>query len=177
MNFRYKYTETELKNLLQSIVVVVDTREKVNKHVTDWFDKKKIPYITKALDNGDYNCYLPQNEEMGIMKDVWLDRDLFFERKNSLEELSQNLTKNRARFEEELATTKAISKYLIIENATYADVANGNYKSDYNSKSYLGTLHSFNHKYDLQIVFMPDPSYTPVFLYGTMQYYLRDILK
>lgn len=177
MNLRYKYTETELNELLKSIVVVVDSREKINKHVTDWFDKKKIPYITKALDHGDYNFYLPANEKLGISRDIWFDRDLLLERKNSLEELSQNLTKHRTRFEEELGTSKALYKYLIIENANYADVVNGNYKSDYSSKSYLGTLHSFNHKYDLQIVFMPDPSYTPIFLYGTMQYYLRNILK
>lgn len=173
----FKYTDKELKELLQSIVVIIDSREKKQNHITDWFDKKKIPYETKALSNGDYNFYLPANEDLGINRDLWFTKDIMFERKASLDELAGNLTKHRARFEEELATTKALSKYLIIENATYADVVNGNYKSDYNSKSYLGTLHSFNHKYDLQIVFMPDPSYTPVFLYGTMQYYLRDILK
>ena len=173
----FKYTDNELKELLQSIVVVVDSREKKQNHLTDWFDKKKIPYITKALDNGDYNFYLPMNEKLGIPRDLWFTHDLFFERKANLTELAGNLTKGRARFEEELATSKALEKYLIIENANYADVVNGNYKSDYSSKSYLGTLHSFNHKYDLQIVFMPDPAYTPVFLYGTMQYYLRNILK
>lgn len=125
----------------------------------------------------DYSFYLPQNEELGIVKDLYFTKDIAFERKASLEELSVNLTKNRTRFEEEMATATTLYKYLIIENANYFDVANGNYRSEYNSKSFLGTLHSFNHKYDLQIVFMPDASFTPIYMYATMQYYLRNILK
>lgn len=174
---RYKYTDKEIQQLLKSIVVVVDSREKQNKNITDYFDKHKIPYIVKAMDSFDYTFYLPQNEELGIVRDIYFDRDIAFERKSGLEELSTNLTKHRTRFEEEMCISKALSKYLIIENANYSDVVTGNYNSDYNSKSYLGTLHSFNHRYDLQIVFMPNPAYTPIFMYGAMQYYLRNILK
>lgn len=174
---RYKYTDKELSTLLKSLTVVIDSREKSIDRVASYFDKHKIPYITKALNAFDYTFFLPANNELGIPKDLYFDQDIVFERKASLEELSLNLTKHRARFEEEMCTSKALYKYLIIENANYSDVVNGNYKSEYSSKSYLGTLHSFNHKYDLQIVFMPDPSYTPIFLYGTMQYYLRNILK
>lgn len=174
---RYKYTDKELQQLLKSLTVVVDSREKENKHVTSYFDKHKIPYITKALDSFDYTFYLPANEKLGILKEMYFDRDIVFERKHDLDELATNLTKHRTRFEEEMCTSKALYKYLIIENANYSDVVTGNYRSEYGSKSYLGTLHSFNHKYDLQIVFMPDSSYTPIFLYGTMQYYLRNILK
>ena len=176
-NIRFKYTDAELKEVLSSIVVVVDSREKKNTHITRYFEKHKIPYIEKALQQGDYTFYVPKNEELGFMRDTWFDKDIIFERKASLEELSTNFTTHRARFEEEMATAKALYKYLIIENASYSDVLNGNYKSEYNSKSYLGTLHSFNTRYDLQIVFMPESEHTPVYLYATMQYYLRNILK
>lgn len=175
--FRYKYTDTELKELLKSITVVIDTREKQNSHIIGYFEKKNIPFISKALSNADYTFLLPKNEKLGVQRDIWFDRDIIFERKASLEELSGNLTKNRARFEEELATAPALDKYLIIENANYSDIITGNYKTEYSPKSYLGTIHSFNHRYGLQIVFMPDKQYTPIFLYGTMQYYLREILK
>ena len=110
---RYRYTDTELKELLQSIVVVVDSREQKNKHITDWFDKKKITYITKSLANGDYNFYLPENEKLGISKSLWFTKDVMFERKANLDELAGNLTKNRARFEEELGTSKALYKYFL----------------------------------------------------------------
>ena len=166
-----------MKELLSSITVVVDSREKVNSHLLEYFDKHKIPYKVKALSAFDYTFFLPKNEKLGIFKDLYFDKDIVFERKASLEELSGNLTKNRTRFEEEMCTTKALYKYLIIENANYFDVVNGNYKTEYNSKSFVGTLHSFNSKYDLQIVFMPDKNYTPIYMYATMQYYLRNILK
>lgn len=174
---RFKYTESELKSLLSSIVVVVDTREKKNQHVTDYFKKHKIDYIEKALQQGDYTFYVPQNEKLGFLRDTWFDKDIIFERKASLEELATNLTTHRTRFEEELATSRALYKYLIIENSNYSDVVNGNYRSEYNSKSYLGSLHSFSTRYDIQIMFMPEPEYTAVYMYATMQYYLRNILK
>lgn len=163
--------------MLKSLTVVVDTREKSWIHIQEYFEKHNIPYIRKALSALDYTFMLPANPELGIAKDLLFSKDIAFERKGSLEELSNNLTKYRTRFEEEMATSKALYKYLIIENASYSDIVNGNYKSDYNPKSYLGTLHSFNHRYDLQIVFMPDASYTPIYMYGTMQYFLREMLK
>lgn len=176
-NIRFKYTDSEIKELLNSIVIVVDSREKKNKHITDYFDKHKIPHIERALSQGDYTFYVPQNEELGFIRDTWFDKDIIFERKASLEELSTNLTTHRARFEEELSNAKALYKYLIIENANYSDIINGNYKSEYNSKSYLGSIHSFSTRYDLQIIFMPESEYTAVYMYATMQYYLRNILK
>ena len=62
-------------------------------------------------------------------------------------------------------------------NAGYEDVVNGNYDTQYNKKSYLGSIHSFNHKYDLQIVFMKERAYTPIYIYGVMQYYLRGQIR
>jgi hypothetical protein len=46
----YRYTETELKKLLQSITIVVDTRENSNKPIIDYFEAKKIPYVVQKLD-------------------------------------------------------------------------------------------------------------------------------
>lgn len=174
---RYRYTDSEMNELLKSLTVIIDTREKACDHIISYFDKHHIPYKKQALAAFDYSFYLPQNEKLGIMKDLYFNKDIVFERKGSLDELATNLTKERARFEEEMATAGALYKYLVIENASYADIVSGNYRSEYSSKSYLGTLHSFNHRYELQIVFMPDPAYTPIYLYGTMQYYLRNILK
>ena len=39
---KYKYTDSEERELLDSIVILVDTREKVNDHITDYFDKHHI---------------------------------------------------------------------------------------------------------------------------------------
>ena len=174
---KYKYTDSEEKELLQSIVILVDTREKVNNHITDYFDKHNIPYKKKALPQGDYSFYLPKNEKLAIARDTYFHDEIFVERKANLEELSNNLSTERARFEEELSIAKAKRKYLLIESAKYSDVVNGNYDTKYNKKSFLGSLHSFNHKYNLEIVFMPEKEYSPIFIYGVMQYFLRHLIK
>lgn len=174
---KYKYTEAEEKELLASIVILVDTREKVNDHITGYFDTHGIPYKKKALKHGDYSFFVPKNEKLAIPRDVYFNDEIFIERKANLEELSGNLSVDRARFEEEMAIAKAKTKYLLIENAGYEDVVNGNYDTQYNKKSFLGTLHSFNHKYNLQLFFLKERSYSPIYIYGIMQYYLRNMIK
>lgn len=174
---RYKYTDTEEKKLLSSIVILVDTREKVNNHIIEYFDKYGIPYKKKAMAQGDYSFYVPQNEELSVQRDIYFDNEIFIERKANLDELSNNLSNERANFEEEFAIARAKTKYLLVENANYQDVVTGNYRTQYNKKSFIGSLHSFNHKYNLQIVFMPDNTFSPVFIYGTMQYYLRNQIR
>lgn len=174
---KYNYTETEQKEILSSMVILVDSREKENSHITEYFDKHKIPYKKKALSNADYSFYLPANEKLSIPRDLYYNGEIIIERKRNLEELSGNFCQTRTRFEEEFATCTAKKKYLLVENANYQDVVNGNYDTKYNSKSFLGTLHSFNHKYDLQIMFLPDDSYSPIYIYGVFQYYLRNLIK
>lgn len=173
----YKYTETEEKQLLSSIVILIDTREQKNEHIVDYFTKHKIPFKKKALSHGDYSFYLPKNDELSIFRDIYFDNEIIVERKANLNELSNNFSNERNRFEEEFAISKAHKKYLLIENANYSDVVQGNYDTKYNKKSFIGSLHSFNHKYDLEIVFIPDCLFTPIYIYGTMQYYLRNKLK
>lgn len=174
---RYKFSEDEQKELMRSMVVIIDSREKSNKHITDYFDKLKIPYEIRALDYGDYSFYIPANDLLSIPRDLSFEKEIIIERKNSAEELSICLTKTRSRFEDEFIKGSNAKKYLVIENCNYQDIAVGNYDSQYNSKAFLGSIHSFDHKFDLRIVFMPDKKYTPIYVYGVFQYYLRDLIK
>jgi ERCC4-type nuclease len=174
---KYKYTENEQKELLKSMVIIIDSREKINSHITEYFDKHNIPYITKALPFGDYSFMIPKNEVLSIQRELYFSNDIIIERKANAEELSSNFSQSRTRFEEEFATSKANTKYLLIEECNYSDIVDGKYKTQYNSKSYLGSIHSFNQKYGLQVVFMPDNKYSPIFIYGTFQYYFRNIIK
>ena len=103
--------------------------------------------------------------------------DIILERKNSLEELSGCFAQTRERFNDEWSRCYAKRKYLLIENATYKDLIEGNYNTKYNSKSFLGSLHSFNAKYGLEMVFMPQKELSPIFILATFQYYLRYLIK
>ena len=173
---QFYYGEKEKEEILKSIVVLIDTREKSHNHITDYFDKKEIPYKKKALGQGDYSFYLPANPDMSIPRNLYFNNKIIIERKASLEELSNNLTKERERFEKELSLCEA-QMILLIENANYSDIIDGNYKSEYNKKSFLGSLHSFQFKYDVPFFFLPDNKYTPVFIYATFRYWLRNYLK
>lgn len=158
------------------MTILVDTREQRNEHIIESFDKNKIPYKSKKLDYGDYSFMIPHNDDLDIPRDLYFSRKCVIERKGSLEELSGNLTHDRERFEKELCLAPS-TKILLVENASYADIALGNYKTNYNKKSFLASLHSFWFKYNVPIMFMPDVKFTALFIKKYFEYYFKDYLK
>lgn len=174
---RRKYTDKEIDILLKSMVILIDSREKKNKYITDWFDKKKIAYKSFCLPSFDYSFMLPKNEELGINHDCYFYNDCCIEKKNSLEEISGNFSQGRDNFNDEFSRSRCKSKHLLIEGANYQDIINNNYNTKYNSKSFLGSLHSFITKYDLHVMFMPDKEYSATYMLATFQYYLRYLIK
>ena len=173
----YHFTDTEKKNILNSIGLLVDTREKKNEHIISYLEKHHIPYEKKSLSSGDYSFYIAAMPEYGIDKPMYFDNEIFVERKANLDELAGNFTRNRTRFEEEFSISPARRRYLIIENANYYDIVDESYSSSYNKKSFVGSLHSFNMRYNVQIVFMPDDKYTASYIIGLFKYYLKNLLN
>lgn len=207
---QYRYTEKELKELLKSITIVVDTRENANDHIIKYFDDKKIPHISRKLDYGDYSCFLPANTELGIMRDIHFD--CVIERKAHLEELSGNLTTDRTRLENEFIRGKDSRFILMIEKkenkeamdlvnnlvktstmkldkdqidllrssmngiGSFEDIENHNYDTQYNEKSYIGSLFAFAHRYGIDINFI-DKKYAGRFIYEQLKYFVREYLK
>ena len=55
----YKYTDKEKQEIINSMVVLVDTREKNNQTLLDIWDKKGLKYKKKKLDYGDYSVMIP----------------------------------------------------------------------------------------------------------------------
>lgn len=172
----YKYTDKEIDELVSSMIILVDSREKVNDHIISSFDKNGICYKKKALEYGDYSFALPKNEALSIPRDMYFNKKICIERKANLEEISGNLTKERDRFEKELSLAPK-EKVLLIENANYSDVANGNYNTQYNKKSFLASLHSFWFKYNIPVFFMPDNKYSALFIKKYFEYYLKNYLR
>lgn len=172
----YKYTEKEIDEIIKSMVILIDRREKNIEHLIKYFDKAKIKYVNKSLSYGDYSFYIPQNDKLSIPRDLYFDNKIIVERKSSLEELSGNLTKERDRLEKELSLAPK-TKIIIIENANYSDIITGNYNTKYNNKSYWASIHSFWHKYNVPIIFMPDNFYTGFFIRGYFEYYLKNYLR
>lgn len=173
----YRYTAAEQKKLLKSLTVLIDTREQKNQHITSYLDKNKINYRIKKLDFGDYSFLLPKDEELGIIRDIYFNDQIAVERKASLTELSNNFTHNRTQFENELIRSNKGKLILLIENSSgYRDIIKHNYRTQYNSKSFLATLHTFQHRYNLNIVFIRC-ELTGSYLYQCFYYWLRENIK
>ena len=140
-------------------------------------EKHNIKYEVTALPVGDYSFALDPCEEFGINERMYFHQDIIIEKKNSLEELSGCFTQTRERFNDEWSRCWAKRKFLLIENASYEMLVNGEYDTKYNSKSFLGSFHSFVAKYGIEVMFIKDKDYVPIWILGTLQYYLRYLLK
>lgn len=173
---KFKYTDTEMKELINSMIILIDNKEKVFSHITDYLDRKGIKYKKRALSYGDYSFMLPANEKLGIPRDLYFTNSCVIERKASLEEISNNLTKERDRFEKELCLAPK-TKVLLIENASYEDIATGNYDTKYNRRSFIASIHSFWFKYNIPIMFMPNNQYSGLFIREYFEYFLKNYLR
>jgi len=155
-------------------MILIDTRERENKHITSYFDKKGISYKSKKLDYGDYAAYLPVNKALGILRGIYFPAAI--ERKNSVDELASTI-KERTRFENELIRAQHSPFVLIIEDESgYEKIIKGDYKSQYNSKALLGSLKSFEARYGFQTVFIA-PNTAGNYIYYHLYYMVRDTLK
>jgi ERCC4-type nuclease len=172
---KYNYSDSEIKKLLKTIVVLVDTREKENQQITDYFSKKKIVWKSKALDCGDYTCMIPADNELGIPRDIVFSDDIVVERKASLEELSGNLSKERKRFENELIRAKGTQIILMVENGTYSDLVNGNYSTGLSAKAFLAALATFSVRYNFSYNFVTKET-AGNFIYWHLYYAVRERL-
>ncbi|MBN3421735.1 ERCC4 domain-containing protein [Clostridium botulinum] len=178
---KYRFTDAELKKLMNNMVIIVDSQEKVNLHITDYFDKKKKKYIVQKLDQGDYSAFIESNEEtksLGVSRDWYFNNDIAIERKNSVDELAESI-KDRKRFESEfLRLNKYHTKVvLMIEDPLgYENILKGNYISQYTVASFIGSLESFIARYDLNIMFI-NKKLSGYKIYKTMFYHIREILK
>lgn len=171
-------TETQIKKVLSSLTIICDTREKKGKndHILNYFDSKGIPWVRKKMDYGDYAPFIPKNEELGIPEDVSFANEIMVERKANLAEISGNINDKTRRIYRELESAPP-RKVLLIENASYVDLVNGNYNTQFAPKAFWATILSMWQRYDIPIFFMPDKRYSGQFIYGYFYYYLRNKLK
>ena len=160
--------DRELQNAIKDLTIIVDTREKVNSHVTKYIEKQGIPCISRKLDTGDYSA------QIGALS---LERDIVVERKANLDEICGNFTVERERFEREFLRAKAYGTkvVLIVENATWTDVFLGNYRSKVKPQSLIGSLLSWMVRYNITVLFCK-PEETGKIIWGILHYAAKEML-
>lgn len=178
MIVKIKISDVNIKKLMKNMVVIVDTREQANQHIIGYLNKKKIPFVVRKLDFGDYSCYLKADKELGLSQDVSLENRFVIEKKNSLEEISSNLTKGRKEFENEFirANASGAKVHLMIENGSWDMINSHSYNTQFNEKSFYNSLLSFQKKYNLNIEFV-STDLAPTHIIRTFQMELKALLK
>lgn len=146
----------DIENTLESMVVLVDSREQPTERAKKRYKAFGIPYKRVTLSYGDYsyNAKLPSGkwifDENETIKPL-----LAMERKMNLDELANCFCSGRDRFEREFKRAKENGAriFLVIENGSWEHLLNGKYRSHMNHNAFLASLAAWIIRYDLQLIF------------------------
>ena len=163
-------TDRELNDIIENMVVIIDTREKKNDHLLKYFDDNGVKWVCKKLDTADYSFELPNYKHLG------LDRKILVEKKNSLDEITGNFTTSRDRFQREFERITDEHLHLVIENTTWKKVVNGSYRSKMHPNSLIASLLSWSIRYGFKVWFVGKDE-SPMLIYNILKYELVEALK
>lgn len=148
-------TPWEIKQTLETLVIVIDTREQKTARLIKRVEQMGVPSIVKKLDFGDYSAVvtLPDGSLYS------LEHRVSVERKADLTEICNNFKSdkkhpNRDRFarEFERAKTANAKMYLLIEDASWEKVIGAKYRSFMSPNALLASLTTWTARYDCPIV-------------------------
>jgi hypothetical protein len=148
---------------MEKITLICDTREQRNMSILSAFNEKGIPWTARKLEYGDYSFEID-----GIS----YENKCVVERKQNLVELAGNLTKDRIRFETELAKAKAdgCKIALLVEDKKAKekmklriemDKANEDmdvrfrktWRTRFTGNGMVGSIKALKERYDLELIF------------------------
>ena len=169
-------TPFELEKCLDSMVLLVDTREQPTPRLQARIEISGLPYERKKLEQGDYSCKctLPGGEELDFSSKVAI------ERKMNLDELCLCFGKERKRFEREFERAKenGCKIYLLVENGNWEKAYNGKYQSRYNRKALVASIDAFRARYGMQLDFCKEETTGRLIrdiLYRELKEYLKNL--
>jgi ERCC4-type nuclease len=163
-------TDKEIALILGNIIIIVDTREQKNQHILDYFKMNNIQYRIEKLDTGDYSFILPDFTELNF------DKKVLIEKKNSIDEIAGNFTKDRPRFQREMERIQDNHFHLIIENTTFKKMYGQQYRSQLPPKSLIASLLTWSIRYKFKVWFTGKDEIGKL-IYDLIYYELMEMLK
>ncbi len=145
-----RLTEGEIKILINDAVILVDTREQKNEHITKYLDKRGIKWESQKLKSGDYSIRTSYNENIGLPV-LSMENICAIERKKTLNELIGNLTNGRERFFREFERYNG-KLTVIVEENSYNDVLTQNYRSEMNPIALNNSIMKLSSDYGTEVV-------------------------
>jgi ERCC4-type nuclease len=148
------------------MIILYDTREQKNIHIINYFHSMGIKCEKTTFKFGDYSF---------ICNGKNYQNKIVVERKNSLDEISNNFTRKRDQFRNEFWRVNAAGAkcFLIIENAVQQDIINHNYNSKMHSNALLGSLKSWHVKHAINIFFIKNKNLSGKFIHDKFLNYLE----
>lgn len=158
-------TPIEIEKILDSMVILRDTREQNTARARRRYKAFGLPCEKAVLDYGDYtyNAALPSGSIYSVTDRI--KPMCAIERKMNLDELAGCFTHDRKRFEAEMIRCQQNHgrMYLLVENASWELLLLGKYRSRFRSKAFLASLTAWMVRYDLQVIFCKEDT-TPTLI-------------
>lgn len=150
-------------DIVNSMLIIIDTREKKNQHITEYLESENIRFQSRAMSVGDYTFELPDHKHLN------LDNKYLIERKASLDELAGNFTTGRERFAREFERVTPDQRlHLVLEDFTWNDLNAHNYRSGFLPQAYRASLLAWAVKYRFQ-TWTVKRSDSPQFIYELLK--------
>lgn len=145
----------EIKSILDSMEIIVDTREQVTRRASERYEALGVPYYRQTMNYGDYTYNVVIDGEKLHRSDMRVNGLCVVERKQNLDELAACFTRGRERFEREFqrAGDYNAKVYLLVENASLDLLMAGQYRSKFRPKAFLASLMAFEVRYNITTLF------------------------
>lgn len=141
---------------MKDILILADTRQQKDKHITDYFDRQNIEWVRATLKSGDYMAIKNNN---GFMK---IDYSTIIDTKKDVEEIAGNLcrTTEHDRIKREVEKAKELGCnnfiFLICDNKikTIDDLRNWSSKrTKVKGETLLKIMKTMNERYGIRFIF------------------------
>lgn len=146
------------------MLILVDSRERENAHITKEFDKSGVEWRVQKLDYCDYSF---------IHKGISYETKCAIERKSGLNEISQNITKHSKRFIAEFERAKGCKVHLMIEECSFDDLMAHNYRSKLSPKDFESRLKTWTNHFQITLHFIQKNQAAELIL-NTFQNFLKE---
>lgn len=140
----------EIKEALENVRILVDTREQPNDRFKKRVESFGCPWERCKLDFGDYSVAADLDGRRISLQDT-----VAIERKMNIDELCGCYCHSRARFEREFerARQSGAKIIMLIENATWEKVYAGTYRSLMQPQALTASMLAWLARYNCQLVF------------------------
>ena len=142
-------TDREIKRAVDSMVIIVDTREQETEQLAQRLATLGHQYRREALDAADYMVEYTTADGTTVRLPVAV------ERKMSLDELATCFTSERERFQNEMERLlkAGVKTYLLVEKASWEKIQKKDYRSQMPVASFIASLLWWSVHYDFKVIF------------------------